>query len=216
MIIIQILTGSDAGKSIDVSDQNPKEFLNSFLAKNIDWEIDYSAATPEEQVDWLAKDLSYRLIRAFNRKLPVTFFGEIYHDFKELEVPMQLQFAVMKHFGDRREPSIIKDDETGLEIDARMTEGEAKTYEECIKKRGNFRQNKLTERHFIRFIQNEIKEKFSQNSNLEVLELLDYATQSGVKFSRTFLSELLSAVIKQGTDRKLAFLLRELIRTSIN
>lgn len=216
MIFIKILTGLDAGKSIDVSDQNQKEFLNSFLANNIDWAIDYSAATPEEEVDWLAKDLSYRLIRAFNRKLPVTFFGEIYHDFKELKVPMQLQFAVMKHFGDRREPSIIRDDDTGLEIDARMKESEAKTYEECIIKRENFRQKKLTERYFIRFVQNEIKEKFSQNSNLEVLELLDYATQSGVKFSRAFLSGFLSAVIKQGTDRKLAFRLREMIRTSTN
>lgn len=215
MIFIKILTGSDAGKSIDVSDQDPKKFLNSFLAKNIDWKVDYDKASPTEEDDWFSTDLTCRILRAFNyRKLPVTFFGSIYRDFQEFKIPMQLELAMMKQFAPKRKLSVIKDDDTGLEIDARITEGEAKTYEECIQKRENFRQKKLTEHYFIRFLQNEIQEKFSQNSNFEVFELLDYASQKGVKFTCTFLIGLLNAVINQGTDRKLAFRLRELIRTS--
>lgn len=215
MIFIKILTGSDASKSFDASDQNPKEFLNSFLKKNIDWEIDYSRATQTEEENWFSADLAYRILRAFNyRKLPVTFFGEVYHDFEKFKVPMQLHLAVMKQFAPSRKISVIKDDETGLEIDERLTESEIEAYEECIRKRENFRQKRFTERYFMRFVQNDIKKKFSQNYNLEVLELLDYATQIGVRFSREFLSGLLSAVIKQGTDRQLVFRLRELIRIS--
>jgi hypothetical protein len=78
----------------------------------------------------------------------------------------------------------------------------------------DFRAKDLSGQNIIGFLQFDLLGELSRNSNEKVNELLDYATHFNLKFSRAFLSEILGLVIKQGTDRKLVFRLRELIRVS--
>jgi len=89
-----------------------------------------------------------------------------------------------------------------------------KMYEECAGKKTDFRDKDLSGQNVINFLQNDLLNEISRNANEKVNELLDYAAQFNLKFSRAFLSEFLSLVIKQGTDRKLVFRLRELIKSS--
>ncbi len=90
------------------------------------------------------------------------------------------------------------------------------TYEECVREKTDFRNQKLGGQNVIEFLHNDLLDALSQNSNGKVNELLDYASEFNLKFSRTFLSDFLSLVIKQGTDRNLVFRLRELIKSSLS
>ena len=87
-------------------------------------------------------------------------------------------------------------------------------YEECLKNNTNFRGNGLSGRKILEYMQEDLFEKLSQNSNTEVHRLLDYAAQFNLKFSRTFLVEFNSRVFKQNTDRPLWLRLQQLIRTA--
>jgi serine/threonine protein phosphatase PrpC len=87
-------------------------------------------------------------------------------------------------------------------------------YEECVKEKSDFRNKELSGQNVIEFLQNDLLNALAQNSNEKVIQLLDYAFGFNLKFSRAFLSDFISLVIKQGTDRNLVFRLRELIKSS--
>lgn len=87
-------------------------------------------------------------------------------------------------------------------------------YKECVKEKSDFRDKELSGQNVIEFLQNNLLDALAQNSNDKVNELLDYAIGFNLKFSRAFLSDFISSVIKQGTDRNLVFRLRELIKSS--
>lgn len=87
-------------------------------------------------------------------------------------------------------------------------------YDECFREKTDFREKDLSGQNVIELLQSDLFEELSRNSNEKVNELLDYAAQFNLKFSRQFLSDFLSLVIKQGTDRNLVFRLRELIKAS--
>lgn len=87
-------------------------------------------------------------------------------------------------------------------------------YEECVREKIDFRDKELSGQNVIEFLQDDLFDKLSQNLNEKADELLNYAAQFNLKFSRAFLSDFLSLAIKQGTDRHLVFRLRELIKSS--
>jgi serine/threonine protein phosphatase PrpC len=87
-------------------------------------------------------------------------------------------------------------------------------YEECVSVKADFREKNLSGQNVIEFLQDDLLGKLSRNSNEKVNDLFDYAAQFNLKFSRAFLSDFLSLVIKQGTDRRLVFRIRELIKSS--
>ena len=87
-------------------------------------------------------------------------------------------------------------------------------YKECIKAKTDFRDKDLSGQNVIGFLQGDLTDEISRNSNEKVNELLDYAAQFNLKFSRAFLSDFLSLVIKQETDRQLVARLRDLIRST--
>jgi len=87
-------------------------------------------------------------------------------------------------------------------------------YEECISAKADFREKNLSGQNVIEFLQDDMLDKLSRNLNEKVNDLLDYADQFNLKFSRAFLSDFLSLVIKQGTERNLVFRLRELIKST--
>lgn len=88
------------------------------------------------------------------------------------------------------------------------------SYEECIREKTDFRCKELGGQSVIEFLQTDLLDALSKNSNGKVYELLDYASEFNLKLSCEFLSGFLSLVIKQGTDRNLVFRLRELIKSS--
>lgn len=87
-------------------------------------------------------------------------------------------------------------------------------YQECISEKIDFREKDLSGQNVIEFLQSDLFDEISRGSNEKVNELLDYAADFNLKFSRAFLSDFLSLVIKQGTDRHLVFRLRQLIGSS--
>lgn len=89
-------------------------------------------------------------------------------------------------------------------------------YEECISAKADFREKNLSGQNVIEFLQGDLLDKLSQNLNDKVNDLLDYAAQFNLKFSRGFLSDFLSLVFKQGTDRHLITRLRDLIRNAVS
>lgn len=87
-------------------------------------------------------------------------------------------------------------------------------YQECVNEKIDFRKKKLSGQNIIEFLQSDLLDEISRDSNERVNVLLDYAAEFNLKFSRAFLSDFLSLVIKQGTDRHLVFRLRQLIGSS--
>lgn len=230
MIVVRITKGPECGTSIDGPSEPPDDLFESLLARDSEWEIDYGEATLQERNDWLSKDLFNRCSRALRvRKLPVFLKGEQFDDFEEFrdrygswftntlkfEVENAVGYTIHTFHGSYASAlSLVKDDETGVQIERNGYTEQYSIYKESIQARTEFRRRGLSEEHFLEFFQDELQEKMSLGSNAEVDELLDYAKQYGCKMSRAFLTELLSSVIKQGTDRKLVWRLRELIRTA--
>jgi serine/threonine protein phosphatase PrpC len=89
-------------------------------------------------------------------------------------------------------------------------------YEECLAKGINFREKDLSGRITLEYLQSDLNRNLSQNSNEIVNKLFDYAEQFGLKFGYEFLNAFIKEVTKQGTDRKLATRLQNLIRLSRN
>ena len=89
-------------------------------------------------------------------------------------------------------------------------------FEACLIEKLDFREKNLSAQMVLEFLQSELLEKLSLNNNEKVDEILDYAAQFGLKFSKTFLSGFLSSIIKQGTDRNLVARARDLIRVSVD
>lgn len=87
-------------------------------------------------------------------------------------------------------------------------------YKECVIEKTDFREKGLSGQNVIGFLQSDLFDQISQAGNEKVNELLDYAAEFNLKFSHVFLSDFLSRVIRQGTDRNLVFRLRELIKSS--
>lgn len=80
MIKMAMLTGPYAGQTRDVSaaDVGPEKLLGDCLKKGWEWDIDYSAATQVEAIEWFRHDLSCRVIRALHKGLPVRFLEKTY------------------------------------------------------------------------------------------------------------------------------------------
>ena len=89
-------------------------------------------------------------------------------------------------------------------------------YQECVREKTDFRDKNLSGQNVIEFLQSDLLDEMLLNSNQKVGELLDYAAQFNLKFSRAFLSDFLSLVIKQGIDRHLIARLRDLIRSAVS
>lgn len=86
--------------------------------------------------------------------------------------------------------------------------------EACVENKTDFRQKGVGGQAAIGLLQNRLVHELNGDRNDRVKELLDYAARFGLKFERTFLSDFLSLVIKQGIDRDLVFRLRELIKSA--
>ncbi|MBE7516123.1 MAG: DUF1810 family protein [Chloracidobacterium sp.] len=85
-------------------------------------------------------------------------------------------------------------------------------YERCLQSKSDFREAGLLPNQIVEFIRNDLLSKIANDQNDAVNEVLDYAERFGIRFDRSFLSEFLSQVIKQGTDKVLVARLREFIR----
>jgi serine/threonine protein phosphatase PrpC len=94
------------------------------------------------------------------------------------------------------------------------SENSRAAYNECVKENADFRGQDLSGREVIEFLQADLFEKLSQNSNSEVYALLDYAARYDLRFSRPFLIDFNHRVFKQNTDRALWLRLQNLIRVS--
>ena len=232
MIIIKIINNLDEETLIDVSSKEPVEVLEPLLSTSSEWEIDYRAATANEKFKWHNADLYNRCIRALNhRNLPVRFLGKTYNNFEEFKEKLHW-FLTMK-ISPINKPhrvsigggadllTLLKDDETGVEIERNdlekqreIKERRLQIYKESLKAKTDFRKNGLQEEYFYSFFQNDLLEKTEREANHEVNELLDYVDQYHLKLKRGFYAKVLSLVLNQGTDRQLVFRLRELIRKS--
>ena len=85
---------------------------------------------------------------------------------------------------------------------------------ECVREKTDFREKGLSGQNIIGFLQSDLFDEIPRDRNEKVNELLDYAAEFNLKFSRAFLSDFLSLVIKQETDPHLIARLRDLIRVS--
>lgn len=230
MIVLRITKGPQSGTSIVGPSESPDDLFALLLSTDSEWEIDYSDATLQEEYDWLSKDLFNRCLRALRfRELPVIIKGERFDDFEEFEVKKGYWFTNVLELeienigrgtthtfhGYRASTlSLVKDDETGVQIERQGYKEQCSIYSESIRERIEFRKKGLSEDHFLEFFQEDLLDKMSKDMNAEVDELLEYADQFRCEMSRSFLTGLLSLVIQQGTDRKLVWKLRELIRTA--
>ena len=233
MIIIKIIN-SLKEDLIDVSDKNPSEVLKPLLHTNSEWEIDYSAATSNEKSKWHSADLYNRCVRALScRNLPVKFSGQTYNNLEEFKE--KLHWFLTGELSPIKKPhkvtivsladrlTLLRDDESGVEIERNDLEEQRekherrfKIYKESLQSKTDFRKNGLQEEYFYKFFQNDLLKIAEQNANQEVNGLLDYIVQHNLKLKRSFYAEILSLVLKQGTDRQLVFRLRELIRITAN
>lgn len=64
----------------------------------------------------------------------------------------------------------------------------------------------------MHFLKTDLLEKIDADRNDKVHSALDYAEQLRIRFDIDFLGDLLTRVIRQGTDRQLVERLRGLIR----
>lgn len=230
MIVLRIIKGPQSGTSIVGPSESPDEMFASLLSTDSEWEIDYNDATRQEECDWLSKDIFNRCLRALRfRKLPVLIEGERFDDFEEFEEKKghwftnELRLEIENigrgtahtfHGYRASALSLVKDDETGVQIERQGYDEQYSIYNESIRERIEFRKKGLSEDRFLHFFLVDLLEKVSQGLNAEVDELLDYAEQFSCKMTRSFLTGILSVIIKQGTDRKLVWRIRELIRTA--
>jgi serine/threonine protein phosphatase PrpC len=110
-----------------------------------------------------------------------------------------------------------KDDATLVVLWRAVGDEESRAvYEACIAEGINFREKDLSGQITLEYLQSDLSRNLSQNSNETVNKLFDYAEQFGLKFGYDFLNDFIKEVIKQGTDRKLAMRLQNLIRHSRN
>lgn len=230
MISVKIVTDQNSSKNVEVYIEKIEEFFEELLLKKYLWEIDYVNISSDEKYKCFGADLYYRCYRTIcHRNLQVSFFGYTFNTIDELNKRKYWFFDTFDctispinqphrethikiNFSSRL--SLIRDDETGVQIESKDFTEQRKIYEECIKEKKDYKITKLKDDKFLRFIQSDLLNKILQNENSEIKSLLDYSAKYRVRFNRNFLSKLLSLVIKQGTDRELVFRLREMIRSA--
>jgi len=92
---------------------NPAAFFNDMIQKGWQWELDYSRATNAEIIKWVGQELMSRAIRAVKEGRPVTFNGQTYRSFDELQ---KLEDAIVVS---NAMVTLGSDDEKGVVIVAR-------------------------------------------------------------------------------------------------
>lgn len=129
MIVIRIVSGPHAGKVRELHDNvhggvefDPIELLRQLVQLGSRWQIDYTAASKNEKLDWFRADLSCRVVRALLEGRPVFFEGKRYQaaskeDVGNLTGEIEDAIAGSGHY-----VTVVSDDEHGVRIGAGQRE----------------------------------------------------------------------------------------------
>jgi hypothetical protein len=117
VIKIKILSGpyADQERTGEETAQlgiDPQKLLAEMGYQNVRWEVDFSQASPQENLEWGRADLVGRIVRALSHERGVWFHGHEFRGFSD-EMMVMLEETISNS---GLQVAVERDDEDGLVI----------------------------------------------------------------------------------------------------